>query len=138
MVAEWTLHRKTENARQSNLVNGLHHVILSEKSSQEILELLYGSRDKFSVENISPKFLKVSSLSTSYSVDALMISYDGKIIILVSRLSFAGFVYVLDEIKNEINLLFQIIKYHRMQTSHFSRKKKVQKFGGKLTNTIPA
>lgn len=79
MVAEWSLHRKTENTRQSNLVNGVQSVILSAQSRQELQDILDGNSKSMSVDNISPKFLKISSLSTSYPAETLMVAPDGKI-----------------------------------------------------------
>lgn len=80
MVAEWSLYRKTENMRQSNLVNGVHSVDLSAQTRQELLQIVNGKKTFMSVENICPKFLKVSSISTSNPAETLMIAYDGKII----------------------------------------------------------
>lgn len=79
MVAEWSLHRKTENTRQSNIVNGAQSVYLPAYTRQELLQIVGGNRTLMTVDNICPKFLKVSSLSTSYPAEALMIAYDGKI-----------------------------------------------------------
>lgn len=78
MVAEWTLHRKTENTRQSNLVNGAQSIDLPASTRRELLGIAKGERTRMTVENICPKFLKVSSLSTSYTAEALMLAYDGK------------------------------------------------------------
>lgn len=77
MTAEWSLMRSTENTRQSNLVNGINSIVLTKKSSNELLRVLQGTQNTFAVDNICPKFLKVSSTTTSYPVEALMISYEG-------------------------------------------------------------
>lgn len=76
-LAEWKITRKTENPKQPKAATGSHSVVLDTLDINMILLLLDGIVDEFTINNLSPRFLKVSGITNVPPVEILGIPYEG-------------------------------------------------------------
>lgn len=76
-LTEWKITRKTENQKQPKAATGSHSVALDSLDLNMIVLLMDGIIDEFTINNLSPRFLKVSGITNVPPVEVLGIPYEG-------------------------------------------------------------